>query len=48
MKKTFAIGDIHGALRALHQLLERINPQDDKTFKLCQRLEHRHWRSFYG
>lgn len=32
MKRTFAIGDIHGGLRALHQLLDRINPQDDDTF----------------
>jgi serine/threonine protein phosphatase 1 len=32
MKRTFVIGDIHGGLRALHQLLERINPQDDDTF----------------
>jgi serine/threonine protein phosphatase 1 len=31
-KRTFAIGDIHGGLRALHQLLERINPQDEDTF----------------
>jgi serine/threonine protein phosphatase 1 len=29
---TFAIGDIHGGLRALEQLLSRINPQDDDTF----------------
>lgn len=32
MKRTFAIGDIHGGLRALRQLLDRINPQDDDTF----------------
>lgn len=32
MKRTFAIGDIHGGLRALHQLLERINPNDEDTF----------------
>lgn len=32
MKRTFAIGDIHGGLLALHQLLDRINPQDDDTF----------------
>jgi serine/threonine protein phosphatase 1 len=30
--RTFAIGDIHGGLRALKQLLERINPNDDDTF----------------
>jgi serine/threonine protein phosphatase 1 len=32
MKRTFAIGDIHGGFRALQQLLGRINPQDDDTF----------------
>lgn len=32
MKRTFAIGDIHGGFRALEQLLVRINPQDNDTF----------------
>lgn len=32
MKRTFVIGDIHGELKALEQLLSRINPQDDDTF----------------
>jgi serine/threonine protein phosphatase 1 len=30
--RTFAIGDIHGGLRALTQLLERIAPTKDDTF----------------
>jgi serine/threonine protein phosphatase 1 len=32
MKRTFIIGDIHGGLRALHQLIERINPKENDKF----------------
>lgn len=32
MNRTFVIGDIHGGLRALTQLMERIQPKDDDKF----------------
>ena len=32
MKKTYAIGDIHGGLKALKQLLERLDYSDKDTF----------------
>ncbi|WP_243473010.1 metallophosphoesterase family protein [Winogradskyella sp. MH6] len=32
MKKTYAIGDIHGGLKALQQLLERLDYSDKDTF----------------
>lgn len=32
MKKTFAIGDIHGGLKALRQLLERLDYSNKDTF----------------
>lgn len=31
MSKTFVIGDIHGAVRALEQVLERVAPEEDDT-----------------
>ena len=32
MKNTYVIGDIHGALKALRQLIERLTPQKDDSF----------------
>jgi serine/threonine protein phosphatase 1 len=32
MQRTFAIGDIHGGLRALKQLMDLIKPQPEDTF----------------
>jgi len=34
MNRTFVVGDIHGALRALQQLISRINPVADDKFIL--------------
>src|SRR5260221_9508915 len=36
MAKTYVIGDIHGALRALQQVIERVGPKpDDRLFFLA-------------
>ena len=32
LNRTFAVGDIHGGLKALKQLLERIEKQDNDCF----------------
>jgi hypothetical protein len=39
--RTLVIGDIHGGLRALHQIYERakVTPQDSNFLEICRWLE---------
>ncbi len=39
MKRTFVIGDIHGALKALKQILSIINPAQDDTLIFLGEIE---------
>jgi serine/threonine protein phosphatase 1 len=47
MAKTYVIGDIHGALKALKQIIVRLNPQqDDKLIFLGDYVDG--WSESYG